>query len=56
MNKYLRGFINFLTTYLKIEIVGGLILVMLVLGYVVLTTNRRESKPSAPDTAPAIQE
>ncbi len=56
MNKFLRGLINLLTIYAKIEIVGGLILVILVLGYVLFTTNHREIEPSVPDTSPTIQE
>ena len=56
MNKFLRGFLHLLTTYLKIEIVGGLILVILVLGYIVFTTNRGEDALSVPDTVPTIQE
>ena len=56
MNKFLRGFINLLTAYLKIEIIGGLILVILVVGYVLFTNNRRDVSPSVPDTVPTLQE
>jgi hypothetical protein len=52
MNKFLRGFLHLLTMYFKIEIVGGLILVILVLGYVVFALNRSDRIPSVPDTAP----
>ena len=55
MNKFLRGFLYLFTTYLKIEIASGLVLVILVLGYVLFTTNSREIEPSVPDTVTTIQ-
>ena len=55
MNTFLRKFIDFLHTYLKIEIVGGLIFVVLLLGYIVFTNNSQESAPVVPDSVPTIQ-
>ena len=55
MNKFLRKFVNLLDAYLKIEIVGGLIFVILVLGYIVFTNNSQESTPVTPDSVPTIQ-
>lgn len=55
MNKFIRGFLHLFTVYLKIEIVGGLILVILILGYVVFMTNPKDIVPSMPETTPTIQ-
>ena len=55
MNKFLRGFLSLVTAYLKIEIIGGLILVILVLIYAVFMSNHREIEPSIPDTSSTLQ-
>ncbi len=56
MTQFLRGLLRFATVYAKFEIVGGLILVMLVLGYVAFTANRSDVIPSAPDASSTIQD
>ena len=56
MNKFFQGSLRIFTLYAKIEIAAGLLLVMLVVGFVVFSGDRNEIKPSAPATSPTIQE
>ena len=56
MNKLLRELLHLVTIYAQIEIIGGLILVMLLLGYVVLTLNSSEFKPPVPESWPTLQQ
>ncbi|MDJ0713160.1 MAG: hypothetical protein QNJ54_02930 [Prochloraceae cyanobacterium] len=55
MNKFLGGFLRVVNVYAKIEIVGGLILVMFV-GYLVFTNNRSNIAPSVAETSLTIQQ
>lgn len=55
MQKFLRGLLTLVTTYAKIEIVGGLALVALILGYLAVSNIRSEPSPVVPNTSPTIQ-
>lgn len=52
MNKVVYGVLRCCTLYAKMEIVGGLILVIVVLGYTVLTNYDRQLVPSVERTSP----
>ena len=54
MNKLLRELLYLANIYTQIEIIGGLILVMLLLGYIVLKLNHREFEPSVPENFTTI--
>lgn len=56
MNKLLQGSLKVLTTYAKFEIAGGLILVMLISGYVVLTRDLTPFESPLPVTSPTTPE
>lgn len=52
MNKLIR----LVTAYTKIEIVAGLVLVMLIVGYSVFTSNRGRVVPMVPENTQSIPE
>lgn len=56
MNKLLENLVKVLTTYAKFEIAGGLILVMLISGYVVLTRDLTPFESPLPVTSPTTLE
>ncbi len=56
MNNLGQRFLKLVSIYAKIEIVGGLILVMIVLGYLVMTKKDLELDFSIPHTSPTIQQ
>lgn len=56
MNKFVKGSLQVLTLYAKMEIAAGLILAILVVGFVLFNGDRSEVKPSAPATSPTTQQ
>lgn len=56
MNKFFQGSLRIITLYAKMEIAAGLLLAILVVGFVIFSGDRNEIKPSAPATSPTIQQ
>ncbi len=56
MNKLIQELLYLVNIYTQIEIIGGLILVILLLGYLVLTLNHREFEPSVPESLTTIEQ
>ena len=56
MNKALRGFLNLIVLYAKVEIVVGLLLVILFLGYFGFSSHHSDRSPSIRDKPSTLQE
>ncbi len=56
MNKILHGVLRFSTLYAKMEIVGGLILVMVILLYALFPNYSQKTMPSVEVLTPTTQE